>query len=127
MDSYVLLNMSDIPEIDILTILAYPNWFFLKVNINLHAIERETSDIRPILREAYLILKNVTPSSAAFLATSAAPSITLGFDVFVQLVIAAITTLPCLSSAGCPWKENFATFSCASFGTANPCIGIGIS
>lgn len=62
------------------------------------------------------------PNSWAFFATRPAPSITLGFDVFVQLVIAAITTLPCLSSAGCPWKSNFATFPCASFGIANPCI-----
>lgn len=42
------------------------------------------------------------PSSQAFFATKAAPSITLGFEVFVQLVIAAITTSPCLSSAGVP-------------------------
>jgi hypothetical protein len=42
----------------------------------------------------------------------------------VQLVIAAITTLPCFSSAGCPWNENFATLSCASFGTAKPCFHI---
>jgi hypothetical protein len=62
------------------------------------------------------------PKSWAFFATRPAPSITLGFDVFVQLVIAAITTLPCFSSAGCPWKSNFATLPCASFGIANPCI-----
>lgn len=60
------------------------------------------------------------PSSQAFFATRAAPNMTLGFDVFVQLVIAAITTLPCLSSAGCPWNENSATLSCTSFGTAKP-------
>ncbi|KAL1103151.1 hypothetical protein V6Z11_D05G418100 [Gossypium hirsutum] len=46
---------------------------------------------------------------------------TLGFDVFVQLVIAAITTLPCLSSAGRPWNVNLATLFCSSFGTAKPC------
>ena len=62
------------------------------------------------------------PSSWAFFATRPAPSITLGFDVFVQLVIAAITTLPCFSSAGCPWKSNFATLPCTSFGIANPCV-----
>lgn len=61
------------------------------------------------------------PSSQAFFATRPAPSMTLGFDVLVQLVIAAITTLPCLSSAGCPWNENFATLSCVSLGTAKPC------
>src|SRR3954464_12346633 len=36
----------------------------------------------------------VSPRSKAFFATSPAPIITLGFDVFVQLVIAAITTAP---------------------------------
>jgi hypothetical protein len=60
------------------------------------------------------------PSSQAFFATRPAPSMTLGFDVFVQLVIAEMTTLPCLSSAGCPLNENFATLSCSSFGTAKP-------
>src|SRR5208282_166947 len=34
------------------------------------------------------------PRSTAFLASSAAPTITEGLDVFVQEVIAAITTLP---------------------------------
>jgi hypothetical protein len=41
---------------------------------------------------------------------------TVGLEVFVQLVIAAITMLPCLISAVCPWKSNFTTFSCKSFG-----------
>ena len=36
----------------------------------------------------------VSPRSTAFFATRPAPIITLGFDVFVQLVIAAITTAP---------------------------------
>src|SRR5205814_7124166 len=36
----------------------------------------------------------VSPRSMAFFATSPAPIITLGFDVLVQLVIAAITTAP---------------------------------
>ena len=35
-----------------------------------------------------------SPRSTAFFASSPAPIITLGFDVFVQLVIAAITTAP---------------------------------
>ena len=39
----------------------------------------------------------VRPFSTAFFATRPAPIITLGFDVFVQLVIAAITTEPCSS------------------------------
>lgn len=61
------------------------------------------------------------PSSHAFLATRPAPSMTLGFDVFVQLVMAAMTTLPCFSSAGCPWNENLITLFCSSFGTPKPC------
>src|SRR3954467_15120298 len=40
----------------------------------------------------------VRPRSNAFLATRPAPIMTLGFDVFVQLVIAAITTEPWSSS-----------------------------
>ena len=36
----------------------------------------------------------VRPRSTAFFASRPAPIITLGFDVFVQLVIAAITTAP---------------------------------
>src|SRR5207237_10140402 len=39
----------------------------------------------------------VSPRSTARLASSPAPIMTLGFDVFVQLVIAATTTLPCSS------------------------------
>src|SRR5713226_1477153 len=38
-----------------------------------------------------------SPRSTAFLASSPAAIITLGFDVLVQLVIAAITTEPCSS------------------------------
>ena len=34
------------------------------------------------------------PRSTAFFASSPAPSITLGLEVFVQLVIDAISTLP---------------------------------
>ena len=67
------------------------------------------------------------PNSQAFLATRPAPSITLGFEVFVQLVIAAITTLPCLISAGCPWKSNLTTLSCCSFGTANRYLSLTVS
>src|SRR5512143_1007512 len=37
----------------------------------------------------------VTPFSTAFFASNPAASMTEGFEVFVQLVIAAITTLPC--------------------------------
>ena len=38
------------------------------------------------------------PCSTAFFASSPAATITDGFDVFVQLVIAAMTTEPCVSS-----------------------------
>lgn len=61
------------------------------------------------------------PNSQAFFATKAAPSITLGFEVLVQLVIAAITTSPCLISAGFPSNENSATLFWDSFGISNPC------
>ena len=39
-----------------------------------------------------------SPRSTAFFASSPAPSMTCGFDVFVQLVIAAMTTAPWSSS-----------------------------
>src|SRR3954471_59640 len=38
--------------------------------------------------------RRVSPASTALRASSPAPNITDGFDVFVQLVIAAITTAP---------------------------------
>ena len=38
--------------------------------------------------------RRVRPASTALRASSPAPSMTDGFDVFVQLVIAAITTAP---------------------------------
>src|SRR4051812_29269400 len=41
----------------------------------------------------------VSPRSNAFFATRPAPIITLGFEVFVQLVMAAITTEPCSSAS----------------------------
>src|SRR3954462_3574896 len=41
----------------------------------------------------------VSPRSNAFFATRPAPIITLGLEVFVQLVIAAMTTEPCSSAA----------------------------
>src|SRR6185369_15838413 len=41
--------------------------------------------------------RTVKPRSTAFRASSPAAIITLGFEVFVQLVIAAITTDPCSS------------------------------
>src|SRR5436190_11900811 len=43
-----------------------------------------------------------SPRSTAFLASSAAPIITDGFDVLVQLVMAAITTWPWSSSNSVP-------------------------
>src|SRR5438309_611805 len=49
-----------------------------------------------ILREidVYPARDGVGPFSTAFLASNPAPIMTDGFDVFVQLVIAAITTAP---------------------------------
>src|SRR5437879_1769584 len=47
-----------------------------------------------------------SPRSTAFLASSAAPIITEGFDVFVQLVMAAMTTWPWSSSNSVP-VESF--------------------
>src|SRR3712207_967698 len=43
-----------------------------------------------------------SPFSTAFLARSPAPIITEGFEVLVQLVMAAMTAEPCLSSASSP-------------------------
>ena len=51
------------------------------------------------------------PRSTAFLATSPAPSITEGFEVLVQLVIAAITTWPWSSSTVSPSSSSTATAS----------------
>ena len=75
------------------------------------------------------VVQNQTsrPNSQAFFATKAAPSITLGFDVLVQLVIAAITTSPCFIFAGVPWNENSATLPCDSLGTAKPCNTVAVS
>src|SRR5215510_6564922 len=55
------------------------------------------------------------PSAFAFLATRPAPMSTLGFEVFVQLVIAAITTEPCVSIAVSP-----RTATCTAGATAAP-------
>src|SRR3954451_12853329 len=43
-----------------------------------------------------------SPASTAFFASSAAPTITQGFDVFVQDVIAAMTTAPWSRSNDAP-------------------------
>ncbi len=51
-----------------------------------------------------------SPRSTAFLATSAAPIITLGFDVLVQEVIAAIVTAPWSRSNDVPSASVTATF-----------------
>src|SRR5262249_57321531 len=50
-----------------------------------------------------------SPRSTAFFASRPAPIITLGFDVLVQLVIAAITTDPCARSAATPGTSATAT------------------
>src|SRR5664279_4694942 len=46
----------------------------------------------------------VRPFSTAFFATRAAPIMTVGFDVFVHEVIAALTTAPWSISTGRPWR-----------------------
>ena len=58
-----------------------------------------------------------SPRRTAFRASSPAPSITDGFEVLVQLVIAAITTEPCRSSAGLP-PSSSATFLPLSSGVS---------
>src|SRR5580704_6829146 len=52
-----------------------------------------------------------SPRATAFWASSPAASITCGLDVFVQLVIAAITTWPSATSTGSPSKLAVATRS----------------
>ncbi len=61
----------------------------------------------------------VSPRSTALRASRPAPIITLGFDVFVQLVIAAITTDPCSScvstaTAAPPASATFLMPFCSS-------------
>lgn len=75
---------------------------------------------RKILKHDHTSSQTSSPSSQAFFATKAAPSITLGFEVFVQLVIAVITTFPCLSCVVVPIKLNSTALLCASLGTAKP-------
>ena len=60
------------------------------------------------------------PRSTAFFASSPAPTITVGFDVFVQLVIAAITTRPWSSSVSVPSSSVTVTGSALRSSTAVP-------
>ena len=46
------------------------------------------------------------PASTAFFATSPAPIMTDGFEVLVQLVMAAMTMEPSPISISCPWWER---------------------
>ena len=48
----------------------------------------------PGARLVFTLGSTRSPASTAFLATRPAPTITVGFEVLVQLVIAAITTAP---------------------------------
>ncbi len=52
----------------------------------------------------------VSPRSTAFFARSPAPTITLGLEVFVQLVMAAITTSPSVRSTFFPLSFTDAVF-----------------
>src|SRR5947199_3452634 len=63
------------------------------------------------------------PRSTAFFASKPAPIITLGFDVFVQLEIAAITTEPWSSSNDSPSSSTW-TAACAGAAVAT---GVGAS
>ncbi len=72
-----------------------------------------------------------SPASTAFFAKRPAATMTEGFDVFVQLVIAAMTTDPSRSSFGCSERRSAntdvnddhtsgsATRSCGRFGPAS--------
>ena len=46
------------------------------------------------------------PFSTAFFASRPAAIITVGFDVLVQLVIAAITTAPCIELGVLGWRST---------------------
>ncbi len=65
----------------------------------------------------------MSPRSTAFLATRPAPIMTDGFDVLVQLVMAAITTAPSCSvmsaPSSCPLTTGGASGSAAA--TADMC------
>src|SRR5258706_3306751 len=63
----------------------------------------------------------INPRSTAFLATRPAPIITLGFEVFVQLVIAAMTTAPWSSSASAGSKTATPDCATAPVALATPC------
>src|SRR4029078_8558750 len=67
--------------------------------------------------------RRVGPASTAFFASRPAPSITDGFEVFVQLVIAAITTAPWPSSNSCP--SSVLTTACAGSASATAVAGPG--
>ena len=60
------------------------------------------------------------PFSTAFFATNPAAIIASGFDVFVQEVIAAKTTEPCLRVCYFPSNLNLCYISTLSFAIPNP-------
>ena len=64
------------------------------------------------------------PRSTAFFASSPAAIITDGLDVFVQLVIAAITTEPCSSSKVSPSISTSTLAGCGASATATAGISI---
>src|SRR3954454_7197830 len=59
-----------------------------------------------------------SPRSTAFLASSPAPIITLGLEVFVHDVIAAMTTWPWSSSVSVPSASLTGAWACARSATA---------
>ena len=58
------------------------------------ALRYSVTTFEPGARLLFTQALRVSPFSTAFFASNPAPIMTLGFDVFVQLVIAAITTAP---------------------------------
>src|SRR5436190_19226787 len=69
-----------------------PSWS--RYGVSPAALRYSVTTFEPGARLVFTHGLRVRPSSTAFLARSPAPIITLGFDVLVQLVIAAITMEP---------------------------------
>src|SRR4030095_14655180 len=73
-----------------------PSWS--KYGVRPAALRYSVTTFEPGARLLFTHGRRGRPFSTAFFARSPAPIMTLGFDVFVQLVIAAMTTAPCSSS-----------------------------
>src|SRR5215472_3919445 len=66
----------------------------------------------------------VSPFSTAFFASNPAPTSTDGFEVLVQLVMAAITTLPCPNASSSPTSTStaVAVWLSPTFGGCPPSV-----